>query len=58
MSEKPISSLRRRMLEDMAVLPLSRSRRSAARSLDELDHGVDRLARRDDEAAASFDKGD
>jgi len=33
-------------------------RHSSDRSLDELDHGVDRLACRDDETAASFDKGD
>ena len=41
-----------------AKLPLSTVASPSGRSLDELDHGVDRLARRDDEAAASFDKGD
>ena len=38
--------------------PLSEKRDFSDRSLDELDHGVDRLARRDDETAAPFDKGD
>lgn len=33
-------------------------RDSSDRSLDEFDHGVDRLACRDDETVASFDKGD
>lgn len=39
-------------------LALSQSRLRSLRSLDELEHGVDRLARRDDEAATSFDNGD